>query len=308
MRDLSLNPARQARRTAPRVDGIAQTGGCPCNAPHLSHRQPVPTPSHPSFCARKLSSWLSHEVVNSSRFLIGFGVLGLWSVWVEVNPVDEGPVAGTSWPTRGKSHNIRNRLRSPSAPSLSAPRSPQPFRQRELVTCPGNGACHRVSTESMWDRSQRQRVRLRSMPNFTRRSPATDGDPPMSTADWGIATALGTSVARGLTIHARQPGMGLAMPRLAHLAPREVGRSPWFPRNQKTPAAQEQREVLLASIRQFGGNLQPIKVRPVVQRQADEPETRFELVYGSCRLQACGTPSARGCGKLEFRKIGRAHV
>lgn len=109
----------------------------------------------------------------------------------------------------------------------------------------------------------------------------------MSTADGGIVAALGTSVARGLAIHARQPGKGLAMPRLALIAPMEVGPSPWFPRNQKTPAAQEQSEVLLASIRHFGGNLQPIKVRPVVQRHAAEPETRFELVYGGCRLQAC---------------------
>ena len=51
--------------------------------------------------------------------------------------------------------------------------------------------------------------------------------------------------------------------------------------------AREQSEVLLASIRHFGGNLQPIKVRPVCQRDADERETRFELVYGGRRLQAC---------------------
>lgn len=109
----------------------------------------------------------------------------------------------------------------------------------------------------------------------------------MSTADGGIVAASGTPVTRGLAIHARQPGRGHAMPRLAHIAPREVGPSPWFPRNQETPAAREQREVLLASIRHFRGNLQPIKVRPVDQRHADVPDARYELVYGGCRLQAC---------------------
>ena len=109
----------------------------------------------------------------------------------------------------------------------------------------------------------------------------------MSTADGGIVAALGTSVARGLAIDARQPGRGLVMPRLAHIAPREVAPTPWFPRNQRTPAAREQSEVLLASIRHFGGNLQPIKVRPVVQRLVDKPAARYELVYGGCRLQAC---------------------
>ena len=143
----------------------------------------------------------------------------------------------------------------------------------------------------------------------------------MSTADGGIVAALGTSVARGLAIHARQPGKGLAMPRLALIAPREVGPSPWFPRNQKTPAAQEQSEVLLASIRHFGGNLQPIKVRPVCQRDADERETRFELVYGGRRLQACAelnlpvlalidTYRALRIGAVDdagYRKRGRFH-
>lgn len=109
----------------------------------------------------------------------------------------------------------------------------------------------------------------------------------MSTADGGIVAASGTPVICGLAIHARQPGRGHAMPRLAHIAAREVGPSPWFPRNQKTPAAREQREVLLASIRHFRGNLQPIKVRPVDQRHADVPDARYELVYGGCRLQAC---------------------
>lgn len=109
----------------------------------------------------------------------------------------------------------------------------------------------------------------------------------MSTADGGIVAASGTPVNRGLAIHARPPGRGHAMPRLAHIAPKEVGPSPWFPRNQETPAAREQREVLLASIRHFRGNLQPIKVRPVDQRHANAPDARYELVYGGCRLQAC---------------------
>ena len=105
--------------------------------------------------------------------------------------------------------------------------------------------------------------------------------------DGQIVAELRTSVSRGLAKRTGQPSKGLAMQRLANLAPREVAPSPWFPRNQNTPVAQEQSEVLLASIRHFGGNLQPIKVRPVVQRHADEPEPRFELVYGSRRLQAC---------------------
>lgn len=45
---------------------------------------------------RKLSSQLSHEVVTSSCSLISFCLLGLRSVWVEMNLVDEGPVAGVS--------------------------------------------------------------------------------------------------------------------------------------------------------------------------------------------------------------------
>ena len=45
---------------------------------------------------RKLSSWLSHEVVKPSCLLIGFGLLGLWAAWVEANLVDKGPVAGVS--------------------------------------------------------------------------------------------------------------------------------------------------------------------------------------------------------------------
>lgn len=109
----------------------------------------------------------------------------------------------------------------------------------------------------------------------------------MITVAGEIAAALGTSVARGLANRAGQPGTSLAMPRIAHLAPREVRPSPWFPRDQKTPAAQEQSGVLLASIRHFGGNLQPIKVRPVSQCHADAHEASFELVYGGCRLQAC---------------------
>ena len=41
---------------------------------------------------RKLSSQLSHECVQSSRLLTSFGFLGLSTVWVDVNGVDEGPV------------------------------------------------------------------------------------------------------------------------------------------------------------------------------------------------------------------------
>lgn len=109
----------------------------------------------------------------------------------------------------------------------------------------------------------------------------------MITVEEEIAVASGTSVARGLTVRARQPIGGLATPRLAHLVPSQIGPSPWFPRNQRTPGAKEQTEVLLASIRYFGGNLQPIKVRPVGQGHADQRERRFELVYGGCRLRAC---------------------
>jgi len=109
----------------------------------------------------------------------------------------------------------------------------------------------------------------------------------MITVEGEIAARLETSVAPDPANPTGRPSGQPGAPRLAHLAPSEVGPSPWFPRNQKTAVAREQSEVLLASIRHFGGNLQPIKVRPVCQRDADERETRYELVYGGRRLQTC---------------------
>jgi hypothetical protein len=42
---------------------------------------------------RKLSSQLSHEGIESSGLFGSFGLLGLRRVWVEVNGVDEAPIA-----------------------------------------------------------------------------------------------------------------------------------------------------------------------------------------------------------------------
>ena len=42
---------------------------------------------------RKLSSQLSHEGIESSGLFSSFELLGLRLVWVEVNGVDEAPIA-----------------------------------------------------------------------------------------------------------------------------------------------------------------------------------------------------------------------
>lgn len=69
--------------------------------------------------------------------------------------------------------------------------------------------------------------------------------------------------------------------------PRQIALTRWADRHPdsfSSPAFHE----LKQEIENAGGNVQPIKVRPIRSAGADQPEgPRFELVYGSRRTRAC---------------------
>ena len=90
----------------------------------------------------------------------------------------------------------------------------------------------------------------------------------------------------------RIPPHSLAMhaeraPRLEYIDPAEIRTSPWHTERYYQHAEEISNAVLLGSIRHFGGNLQPIKVRPCVPIMYDAPSIRFELVFGERRRRAC---------------------
>jgi ParB family chromosome partitioning protein len=73
---------------------------------------------------------------------------------------------------------------------------------------------------------------------------------------------------------------------LRRIDPTLVGRSQWANRMQDDAQTREFRE-LKASIQSAGGNVQPIKVRPVNPSLRDEGAVEFEIVFGHRRHQAC---------------------
>jgi ParB family chromosome partitioning protein len=69
--------------------------------------------------------------------------------------------------------------------------------------------------------------------------------------------------------------------------PRQIALTRWADRHPDSFSSQAFME-LKQEIESAGGNVQPIKVRPVRGAAAEQPEgPRFELVYGSRRTRAC---------------------
>lgn len=77
------------------------------------------------------------------------------------------------------------------------------------------------------------------------------------------------------------------VPRLECINPAEIRKSPWHVPRYYRHTDNISDTVLLGSIRHFGRNLQPIKVRPCVSGPDDTSSIRFELVFGERRRRAC---------------------
>jgi ParB family chromosome partitioning protein len=89
------------------------------------------------------------------------------------------------------------------------------------------------------------------------------------------------------TLPSRSTTHATGVPRLEYINPAEIRKSRWHvPRCYRhTDTISD--AVLLGSIRHFGTNLQPIKVRPCPPGADDKLSIRFELVFGERRRSAC---------------------